>query len=58
MLAQGAQDNEPVVKGELARYSGMLEAVGVHPVTLVVPGGHDFALVRSVLPQVLSFLMH
>lgn len=57
MLAQGAQDDEPVVKGELARYAALLRAAGISPVTLIAPGGHDFALVRSVLPQVLHFLL-
>ena len=57
MLAQGAQDDEPVVRGELARFAALLRAAGTPAQILVVPGGHDTALLRALLPQVTLFLL-
>jgi S-formylglutathione hydrolase FrmB len=55
-LAVGDQDDDPVVRGEPQRFKKLLDDAGVPAVLEVRPGGHDWDLVRSVLPDTFGFL--
>jgi S-formylglutathione hydrolase FrmB len=56
MLADGQDDTEAVVEGETQRFAALLQGAGQRPTVLIAPGGHDWAFVTSVLPDVEGFL--
>lgn len=56
MLVDGQDDLEPVVEGEVQRFTALLRSTGQQPTVLIHPGGHDWTFVGSVLPDVEAFL--
>ena len=55
-LADGAQDDEPVVRGETARFARLLADAG-HPVAVSLPlGGHSWTFVKATMPAMEDFL--
>jgi S-formylglutathione hydrolase FrmB len=55
-LSAAASENNPVVEGEPQRFKKLLDAAGIPAVLDIRPGGHDWDYVRSVLPDVFTFL--
>ncbi len=56
-LADGAQDTEPLLRGETARFAQLLSSAG-HPALVSLPqgGGHSWDFVRAELPALEDFL--
>ncbi|MHB8670719.1 MAG: alpha/beta hydrolase [Acidimicrobiales bacterium] len=55
-LFEGADDDEPDIKGEAARMAGVLADAGVPASLVVAPGRHDLVYVASQFPAVFQFL--
>jgi S-formylglutathione hydrolase FrmB len=57
MLADGADDTEPVVRGETQRFAALLRSAGASPYVDIRPGEHTLDYLRAELPRVLEFLV-
>ncbi|MFN8035632.1 MAG: alpha/beta fold hydrolase [Acidimicrobiia bacterium] len=56
MLLEGADDDEPVVKGEAARFGAVLDAAHVAHELRIDPGTHHWSFVIAEAPVWLDFL--
>lgn len=56
LLLEGAEDDNPVTRGETARYAALLEAAGIAVTVSFPPGRHGWSFVRDELPHLAAFL--
>jgi len=51
-----AQEADPLIKGEGARFAGLLRAAGQNPAFVVAPGNHSWQMVAGQVPAIVGFL--
>jgi enterochelin esterase-like enzyme len=56
LLLEGASDDEPVVKGEAARFNAVLDAARIPHTFRIDPGSHHWTFVVNETPKWVAFL--
>ena len=56
LLIVDAQESDPLIQGEGARFAGLLRAAGQSPAFVVAPGNHSWSMVAGQVPAIVAFL--
>lgn len=56
LLVVAGAENDPLIKGEGARFAALQRAAGQSPTLVVAPGNHTWAMVAGQVPTIVAFL--
>jgi S-formylglutathione hydrolase FrmB len=56
LLIADSQENDPLIKGEAARFAALQRAAGQNPTFVVAPGNHSWPMVAGQVPTIVAFL--
>ena len=56
LLIADAGEKDGLIKGEAARFAGLVEAAGLQATLVTAPGGHNWAMVAGQVPAIVEFL--
>jgi S-formylglutathione hydrolase FrmB len=56
LLIVDAQESDPLIKGEGARFAALQRAGGQSPTFVVAPGSHSWSMVAGQVPAIVAFL--
>jgi S-formylglutathione hydrolase FrmB len=56
LLIVDSQENDPLIKGEGARFAALQRAAGQNPTFVVAPGNHSWQMVAGQVPTIVNFL--
>ena len=56
LLIVDAQESDPLIRGEGARFAALQRAAGQNPAFVVAPGNHSWTMVAGQIPTIVTFL--
>jgi S-formylglutathione hydrolase FrmB len=56
LLIVAAQESDPLIKGEGARFATLQRSAGQNPALVVAPGNHTWSMVAGQVPAMVAFL--
>jgi S-formylglutathione hydrolase FrmB len=56
LLIVDSQENDPLIRGEAARFAALQRVAGQNPTFVVAPGNHSWQMVAGQVPTIVNFL--